>query len=134
MGNGTRMLKPIRILSVALALLGLSMSLVLVAFIRATPDPPPIFKYALVTLPMTGWAAGFAVAGTLILVANIAERWVRLAHSFGAFIYAWWGLVLTVAAVNPKVVTSGYSLLCLIAALAHWVCASYWKAEHDAAV
>jgi len=127
-------MKPVRALSIVLGILGVSMSLVLWAFIRATPDPPDIFKYAIVTLPIEVWAILFAIAGGIILIANVAERWARLAHTVGAFVYAWWGVVLTIAAINPKVVTSGYSLLCITAAFAHWVCASYWdwEREHDA--
>lgn len=129
--RGERSLKPIRALSVTLGILGLGMSFALWGFAYAAPGPPPLFKYAIITLPLQVWSIGFGVAGVLIVAANVARDWVTVAHTYGAFIYLWWGVVLTVATVNPRVVTSGYSLMCLVIGVAHWVCAAYWDWEYE---
>lgn len=126
-----RLIRPIRVLSVALGVFSLLLAYVLVSYIRATPDPAEIFRYALITLSMQAWAVLFGISGLLILAANLARRWARLAHAMGAGVYTWWGLVLTFATIDRGVVTSGYSFAMLIAALAHWVCAAYWDAENS---
>lgn len=126
-----RYIRPIRVLSISLGGFSILLATVLVGYIRATPNPPPIFRFALVTLSMETWAALFALSGLLILIANVARRWARLAHALGCGVYTWWGLVLTFATIDRGVVTSGYSFAMLIAALAHWVCAAYWDAENS---
>jgi hypothetical protein len=125
---GERRIKPVRTMSIALGALGLLMGWSIWVFMQTSPAPS-IFKYAIITLPMEVWCIGFFAAGVLILGANLRLVSIEIAHSFGAFFYTWWGVVLTVAAANPGVVTSGYSFLCLIAAIAHWVCVAYWNWE-----
>jgi hypothetical protein len=125
-----RFIRPIRVLSFALGLLGLGISFLLFNFLTSTPNPPPIFKYALISLSIDVWCVLFFAVGLATIVANVLHRGARAAHSFGVAVWAWWAFVLTFATVESGLATSGYSYLCGIAALAYWVCAAYWDAEN----
>lgn len=128
-----RFLRPIRVLSVALGILGLILGIVIYFFLKTTDPTPPIFKYALITLNFHIWCALFLISGVLTVYGNITHKLIRIAHSFGCFVFAWWAIILTVATYDIGLATSGYSYLCMIAALAHWVCAAYWYAENPEA-
>jgi hypothetical protein len=132
--RGHRFIRPIRVLSFALGILGLLIAVVLYVFLDTTDPTPPIFKYALITLTFETWCGLFLISGVATVWANITHKGVRIAHAYGCFVWSWWAIILTVATIDPGLATSGYSYLCGIAALAHWVCASYWYAENPNAV
>ena len=125
-----RFIRPIRVLSIALGVIGTWVSFLLFNLLSQPGGPPPIFKYALISLSVEIWCGLFFLAGLATIVVNVLHRGSRWAHSFGVFVWAWWAFVLTFATVEEGLATSGYSYLCGIAALAYWVCAAYWDAEN----
>ena len=129
--RGERRLKPIRALSISLGLASILIGVVLYFLLREPGPPPPLFRWAFVSLSFELWCGLFLLTGVGTLAANIVRRGTSAAHAFGVFVWGWWAILLTVGTTETGLATSGYSFLCAIAAIAYWVCAAYWEWEYS---